>query len=145
MKKNREINDRIEQIVNERFEGNRASFARALKLSNTALGNYLGPSRRSIPNVNIVADIVRILDVDAKWLLTGVHSSLKSKSLYPGSDSETSALSLEDTLLNLRVKHLEALLAEKDARINDLREMIDQLKNTASQKKISQGNIEVPE
>ena len=55
------INDRLLQIVDTYFDGNRAAFA----------PNYLGKERKSDPSSSIVANIVRVTDINAKWLLTG--------------------------------------------------------------------------
>lgn len=65
------INDRMEIIVNERFSGNKAAFAKAIQLSPTAISSYLGSKRRSMPSADLVARIVTALGVDARWLLTG--------------------------------------------------------------------------
>lgn len=65
------INDRMELIVNERFSGNKAAFAKAIQLSPTAISSYLGSKRRSMPSADMVARIVTALGVDARWLLTG--------------------------------------------------------------------------
>ena len=65
------INDRIEQVVNERFGGNKAAFAKSIGLPPTGLSNYLGKKRRSKSSVDMVAKIVLNLGVDARWLLLG--------------------------------------------------------------------------
>ena len=65
------INDRIEMLVNERFNGNKAAFAAALGMGPTIMSSYLGGKRRSKPSVDMVTKIVVALDVDARWLLTG--------------------------------------------------------------------------
>ena len=35
------INDRMEMLVNERFDGNKAAFAKAIDLAPTAISSYL--------------------------------------------------------------------------------------------------------
>lgn len=67
------INDRMETPVNERFGGNKAAFAVALGMGPTIMSSYLGEKRRSKPSVDMVAKIVKTLDVDARWLLIGEH------------------------------------------------------------------------
>lgn len=69
------INDRMETPVNERFGGNKAAFAVALGMGPTIMSNYLGEKRRSKPSVDMVAKIVKTLDVDARWLLIGEQSA----------------------------------------------------------------------
>lgn len=67
------INDRMEQLVNELFNGNKSAFAKAIGLPATGLSNYIGNARRSKPSVDMVAKIAANLHVDAYWLLTGEH------------------------------------------------------------------------
>lgn len=47
----------------------------------------------------------------------------------PASDSGNIAVTIGDSVLAERVKALEALIAEKDERINDLKERIEELKS----------------
>lgn len=65
------INDRMEMIVNEQFDGNKAAFAKAIAVEPATLSSYLGKQRRSKPSVDMVSKIVLRLGVDARWLLTG--------------------------------------------------------------------------
>lgn len=65
------ISDRMELLLNERFNGNKAAFAKTIGLLPTGLSNYLGNKRRSKPSVDMIARIVTALGVDARWLLTG--------------------------------------------------------------------------
>lgn len=65
------INDRMQIIVDERFKGNKAAFAKAIDLSPTAISSYLGKQRRSKPSVDMVTNIVVNLGIDPMWLLTG--------------------------------------------------------------------------
>ena len=68
---NTTINDRIEMFINERFNGNKAAFAKSIGLPPTGLSNYLGQQRRSKPSVDMIINIIKAHDVDAMWLLTG--------------------------------------------------------------------------
>ena len=65
------INDRMEQIVNEQFGGNKAAFAKSIDMAPTSMSTYLSNKRRSKPSVDMVAKIVLNLGVDARWLLLG--------------------------------------------------------------------------
>ena len=49
------INDRMEMLVNERFNGNKAAFAKSIDMSPTSMSSYLGTKRRSKPSVDMVA------------------------------------------------------------------------------------------
>ena len=126
------INDRIEMLVNERFDGNKAAFAKSIGLPPTGMSSYLSKQRRSKPSVDMVAKIVVTLDVDARWLLTGEESpktEVHTEGDYsPASDSGDVSVVVGDAVLAERVKALETLLAEKNERIAELKERIEELK-----------------
>lgn len=73
------INDRIEQIINQNFEGNKSAFTQVLGMKRTVISSYLGKTQRSKPGIDIIVRIIKNLDVDPYWLLTG-----KSKSKHKG-------------------------------------------------------------
>lgn len=127
------INDRIEMLINDRFDGNKAAFAKSIGLPPTGLSNYLGKQRRSKPSVDMVTKIIVTLDVDARWLLTGEETPKKDVhtegDFSPASDSGDISVIVGDAVLAERVKHLQQLVAEKNERIADLKERIDELKN----------------
>ena len=120
------INDRMEMLVNERFNGNKAAFAKSINMSPTSISSYLGNKRRSKPSVDMVAKIVLTLDVDAKWLLTGeetqqqnmntnMRGNVTDSNVAIGSHNSVGNVSVgTDAVLAERIKALEALLAEKE-------------------------------
>lgn len=126
------INDRIETLINDRFGGNKAAFAKSIGLPPTGLSNYLGKQRRSKPSVDMVTKIITTLDVDARWLLTGEDTPKKEVhtegDYSPASDSGDVSVIVGDAVLAERVKSLEAIVAEKNARIEELKERIVELK-----------------
>lgn len=126
------INDRIETLINDRFDGNKAAFAKSIGLPPTGLSNYLGKQRRSKPSVDMVTKIVVTLDVDARWLLTGEDAPKKEVhtegDYSPASESGDVSVIVGDAVLAERVKSLEALVAEKNERIAELKERIAELK-----------------
>lgn len=65
------INDRMETIVNDRFNGNKAAFSKAIGVAPAFMSSYLGNKRRSKPNVDIIVKIIKSLNIDPYWLLTG--------------------------------------------------------------------------
>lgn len=131
------INDRMEMLVNERFNGNKAAFAKSIDMSPTSMSSYLGNKRRSKPSVDMVAKIVLALDVDAKWLLTGeetpqqdvnnnLHGNLTDSNVAIGSHNSVGNVSVgSDAVLAERVKSLEALLAEKERLIKVYEKMVE--------------------
>ena len=121
------INDRMEMLVNQKFDGNKAAFAKAIDMSPTMMSSYLGNKRRSKPSVDMVAKIVTKLNVDARWLLTGeetpqqpsveanMHGNVTDSNVAIGSHNSVGNVSVDtDAVLAERVKSLEALLAEKE-------------------------------
>lgn len=75
------INDRIEMLINDRFDGNKAAFAKSIGLPPTGLSNYLGKQRRSKPSVDMVTKIITTLGIDATWLLTGEGSKYERNAI----------------------------------------------------------------
>lgn len=113
------INDRIEAIVNKQFNGNKAAFAAALGMGPTIMSSYLGEKRRSKPSVDMVAKIVKTLDVDARWLLIGEQSAnnhISTQGDYSPASINGNAINMigEVELLKEQVKHLEDVLIEKE-------------------------------
>lgn len=131
------INDRMEMLVNQRFGGNKAAFAKTIGLPPTGLSNYLGTKRRSKPSVDMVTKIVLALDVDARWLLTGeetqqpnlntnMHGNVTDSNVAIGSHNSVGNVSVgTDAVLAERIKALEALLAEKERLIKVYEKMVE--------------------
>lgn len=124
------INDRMEMLVNERFNGNKAAFAKAIGTERATLSNYIGSVRRSKPSVDMVAKIVTALDVDARWLLCGEGVSTTNAKVETNGDFSPASVhgnvSVEtDAVLAERIKSLEALLAEKERLIKVYERMVE--------------------
>lgn len=124
------INDRMEMLVNERFNGNKAAFAKAIGTERATLSNYIGSVRRSKPSVDMVAKIVTALDVDARWLLCGEGASTTNAKVETKGDFSPASVhgnvSVEsDAVLAERIKSLEALLAEKERLIKVYERMVE--------------------
>ena len=121
-------------LVNQRFNGNKAAFAKTIGLPPTGLSNYLGTKRRSKPSV----EIVLALDVDARWLLTGeetpqqqgvntnMNGNVTDSNVAIGSHNSVGNVTVgADVVLSERVKSLEALLAEKERLIKVYEKMVE--------------------
>lgn len=124
------VNDRIEVVINQQFDGNKAAFANKLGMPPTSMSSYFGTKRRSKPSVDMLAKIVKLLDVDAKWLLIGeqtTNNSVSTQGDYSPASVNGNAISNigEVELLKEQVKHLEALLSEKERLIKVYERMID--------------------
>ncbi len=132
------INDRMEMLVNERFNGNKAAFAKAIAVEPTTMSSYLGNKRRSKPSVDMVTKIVVSLNVDARWLLTGeetpqqqgvntnMNGNVTDSNVAIGSHNSVGNVTVgADVVLSERVKSLEALLAEKERLIKVYEKMVE--------------------
>lgn len=75
------INDRIQNIINERFNGNVAAFAREVGIPQTTLVSILG-TRKSKPSYDVITKIMsaNALEVSAEWLILGTKNDDKKTS-----------------------------------------------------------------
>ena len=144
------VNDRIECVVNEFYDGKKASFANAIGIDRFTIANYLGPKKRSKPSVDMLAKMVKALNVDAYWLLTGEGEMLKGgqaeQSIVVGdlthvegpvsvSQSTTKPEPADSAVLRARltaaeelVQVLRAQLEEKERTISILQQLIEEIK-----------------
>lgn len=140
---NETINDRIEVLINRFCDGNKAAFAKSIGLPPTGLSNYLGTQRRSKPSVDMITKIIIAHNVDARWLLTGEETPRAEVSTQgdysPATKDGDVSVIIGDAVLAEKVKSLEAIIndreksfeqiiAEKDERIKELKERIEELK-----------------
>ena len=64
------VNQRMLQIIESKFDGNKAAFAKSVGIPPTSISNYF-KQHSAIPSAEILEKIVNALDVNAYWLLTG--------------------------------------------------------------------------
>lgn len=130
------INDRMELLLNERFNGNKAAFAKTIGLLPTGLSNYLGNKRRSKPSVDMIARIVTALGVDARWLLTGEgdeHGGQSdTRSVETSGDFSPASFHGDvtvggDAVLAERVKALESEIQARDRLLTEKERLIQVL------------------
>ena len=129
LKEKETINDRIEQIVNQQFGGNKAAFAKSIGYPPTGMSSYLGKQRRSKPNIDMVTKIVVTLHIDPLWLLTGEEKDTNNVvangdgSIAVNGNNNKNVVAGNDTaLLQERINHLEDIVAEKERLIKVLME-----------------------
>lgn len=78
------INKRLQIVIDQLFEGNKARFAKAIEIAPTSISNYLSDKRQSKPSADMLEKIVNAIDdLSAEWLITGKGSMLKSEQLLP--------------------------------------------------------------
>ena len=82
------IAERLQYIVEELFDGNKAAFARAIGIAPTSISNYLGKDRASKPSSDILEKIVNSVEkVNAYWLLTGKGEAFSQNNQYSTNES----------------------------------------------------------
>lgn len=82
------ISERLQFIVDEVFNGNKAAFARTIGIPPTSISNYLGKERTSKPSSDILERIVNAVDkINAYWLLTGKGEAFISNTQSTTSDN----------------------------------------------------------
>lgn len=108
---NESVNDRILSIVNELFNGNISSFARAVNVKQPTLNTILG-ERKSKPSFDIIQSIINAsaLNISSIWLITGEGSMLKSESSSQGAQQSSS----DYTLIAELKKEISALKDENN-------------------------------
>lgn len=79
----------IQSIIDERFNHNKAAFARAVGVSPTTLASYLSTKKASKPTSDFLCDVVDKLGISAVWLLTGQGEMADEQRPY-GDDVRTS-------------------------------------------------------
>lgn len=78
----------IQSIIDERFNHNKAAFARAVEISPTTLASYLSSKKASKPTSDFLCDVVEKLGINATWLLTG-QGEMEEKQKPQGDDVRT--------------------------------------------------------
>lgn len=94
------INERIQQIVDELFNGNKAAFAKAIGKAPTTVANILG-ARKTTPSSDFVESIKNSIEnINLLWLMTGVGEMLiaddtlaQAQELKTGQSEETGYVS----------------------------------------------------
>ena len=109
----------------------KAKLIKATGISRPALDSILSGNDFKVSNLE---KIVRALDVKIGFLFDEIDDVQPSKILQtegdysPASDSGDVSVIVGDAVLAEQIRSLKALMAEKDARIIELKERIDELK-----------------
>lgn len=70
------INNRIQEIVDKLFNGNKAAFAKAIDKAPTTISNILS-SRKTVPSADIITSIINSIEnLNSHWLMTGIGDML---------------------------------------------------------------------
>lgn len=132
------INDRLEIIINDLFDGKKTVFGAAMGLKNpNSITSYLRDEKDknkklSKPGFDLLANIVSRLNVDAKWLLTGEetpkneiqnignNSSAAIQGVAINNSSEILLLKEKIAFLEARIDACNQILQEKERLIKVL-------------------------
>lgn len=71
------INERIEQIIENLYRGNKRAFANAIGVAPTVVENVVG-TRQGKPSYGLLEKICAIENISIEWVITGEGSMLKS-------------------------------------------------------------------
>jgi transcriptional regulator with XRE-family HTH domain len=108
------INDRIQLLINELFDGNKSKFAQKIGISGSHISNYLGNKRRSIPSFEMIEDIYKSIEgINPEWLLTGEGEWKKNLNSTVSDNQLTDYLSRKLDEKNIRIEELARQLGEK--------------------------------
>lgn len=134
------INERILEIIKTKFDNNKSQFANAIGVPPTMMSSYFSEKRASKPNIDMLSNIINMLGVDARWLMTGKEYNLGGVEVSQDHGA-VNVMGSQDVFIGVpaeirdRIAHLESLLAEKerlitekDERIAELKERIEELK-----------------
>ena len=109
----------------------KAKLIKATGISRPALDSILSGNDFKVSNLE---KIVRALDIKIGFLFDEVDDVQPARILQtegdysPASDSGDVSVVVGDAVLAEQIRSLKALMAEKDARIRELKERIDELK-----------------
>ena len=81
-----DIAKQIQSIIDKRFRGNQAAFARAIEVSPTTISSYLNPKKASKPTSEFLSKMVDVLGINPSWLLTG-YGEMDSRDASVNGDS----------------------------------------------------------
>jgi len=130
------INERIQLIVDELFNGNKARFATSIEIPQTTVSNVL-TKRKSNPSADFLEAIANSIEsLDLRWLLTGSGEMLDRGQNYSNSflhlNPDASALASlvaepPGLYQSSEVDKLKNAIIEKDRQIQALQKDKEQL------------------
>jgi len=119
------IHDRIGALVQEYGDGKNTVFANKIGISE---GNIRGYIKGIMPKADVLEKIVRTLDVNAMWLLTGI-GHMRVSNL----DINAPVLVSDNDRLAPILQQFDVFIQKKDAQIVQQAEEIGRLKERVSQ------------
>lgn len=123
MQENETIHDRIKELVTIYANGKNTLFA---SMIGTSEGNIRGYIKGVIPKQDILEKIVRSIDVNSDWLLTG-RGNMKFTDSNEKSNIAVSSENISKELL-LMIQNKDAVMREMAEEIGSLKQTIKQLR-----------------
>ena len=112
------INEKIQYVIDARFNGNKSAFGRAIDLIPSAIDNLVG-RRQGKPSFEVLQKICSIQEINLEWLIRD------SGEPFVFSNEEISGSDIKFLISLLKEKEL--LLMEQSKEIGRLEEKIKQL------------------
>jgi len=132
------INERIQLIVDELFNGNKAKFANSIVIPQTTVSNVL-TKRKSNPSADFLEAIANSIEsINLRWLLTGSGEMLDRGQDYSNSfllsNRDASALASlvaepPGPYQSSKIDRLKNVLIDKERQIKALQKDKDQLES----------------
>lgn len=123
MQENETIHDRIKELVTIYANGKNTLFA---SMIGTSEGNIRGYIKGVIPKQDILEKIVRSIDINSDWLLTG-RGNMKFTDSNEKSNIAVSSENISKELL-LMIQNKDAVMREMAEEIGSLKQTIKQLR-----------------
>lgn len=106
------LNDRLRIVVNEFFHGNKAAFARAVKISAQRAYSCLSVRINAEPPASVLENLAKYLPhLNTTWLLTGEGEMVQDKSIPEIPITPVSVNEYKSRLKQMEIK-LEMLRAQ---------------------------------
>ena len=131
------INEKIQKIVDDLFNGNKAAFSKKIGVKPTTISNIIGKNRASKPSSDILESIVaNIPELNVYWLMSGKGEMLKSIQnagnvthgiIHDIHDSNIGGNYNSIVHNETENKRLKKLLEDKDKQLEDKDEQIKKL------------------
>ena len=121
------INDKVSEIIDTLFGGNKRAFAKCVKISPTVVENVVG-TRRGKPSYDVIYKICSNANISPAWLITGKGDMITSDST-PRNANERSTTQTDDA--RTQNSDITAILLDRieqqACEIARLRERVEQL------------------
>lgn len=107
------VNDRIQFIVNEKFNGNISAFCRSVDIKQPTMNTILG-ERKSRPSFDVISNILNAeaLNINTDWLMKGYGEPFGDKKHLPSNTTGNGVPYFEDIEASCSILSMNMDIAE---------------------------------